>query len=50
MKPEFINRIQRWRRYRTTVRELQNLSSRELQDLGLSRGDIRRVARQAAAF
>ena len=50
MKPELINRFQRWRRYRTTVRELQNLSSRELQDLGLSRDDIHRVARQASAF
>jgi uncharacterized protein YjiS (DUF1127 family) len=50
MTPDLINRFQRWRRYRTTVRELQNLTSRELQDLGLSRGDIHRVARQASAF
>jgi uncharacterized protein YjiS (DUF1127 family) len=50
MKPDLINRYQRWRRYRTTVRELQNLSTRELNDLGLSRGDIHRVARQAAAY
>ena len=50
MTPDHINRFQRWRRYRTTVRELQNLTSRELQDLGLSRGDIHRVARQASAF
>ena len=50
MKPDLINRFQRWRRYRTTVRELENLSARELNDLGLSRGDIHRVARKAAAY
>jgi uncharacterized protein YjiS (DUF1127 family) len=50
MTPDLINRFQRWRRYRTTVRELQNLSTRELNDLGLGRGDINRVARQASAL
>ncbi len=50
MKSTLINRLQRWRRYRTTVRELENLTVRELEDLGLSRGDIDRVARQASAF
>ena len=37
----------RWRRYRRTVNELERLSSRELSDLGIGRGDIRRVARDA---
>lgn len=50
MNSNLINRYQRWRRYRTTVRELENLTTSELQDLGLNRGDIRRVARQAAAY
>ncbi len=50
MNMELISRYQRWRRYRTTVRELENLTSRELQDLGLNRGDIHRVARQVSAF
>ena len=34
--------------YRTTVRELGELSNRELADLGLSRGTIRSVAYEAA--
>ena len=50
MTNDLIGRYQRWRRYRTTVRELQNLTARELSDLGISRGDIHRVARQASAF
>jgi len=50
MKYNLVNRYQRWRRYRTTVRELENLTTRELEDLGISRADIHRVARQASAF
>lgn len=34
--------------YRTTLRELQNLSERELNDLGMSRANIRAVAYKAA--
>lgn len=44
------SRIRRWRRYRTTVRELENLTARELGDLGIQRADIRRIARQTAAM
>ena len=33
---------------RTTYAELAGLSDRELNDLGISRGDIRRLAREAA--
>lgn len=33
---------------RTTYAELAGLSDRELIDLGISRGDIRRLAREAA--
>jgi uncharacterized protein YjiS (DUF1127 family) len=40
--------FRRWRRYRTTVRELSHLSSHELRDLGITRGDISRLAREAA--
>jgi uncharacterized protein YjiS (DUF1127 family) len=43
-------RFRRWRRYRETVRELQGLSGRELSDLGISRGDIGRLAREAASL
>lgn len=50
--PRKINRIvdhyRRWRRYRDTVRELQNLSTHELNDLGIQRGQIGRLAREAA--
>ena len=42
------SRLRRWRRYRETVRELQGLSSRELNDLGITRPDISRLAREAA--
>jgi uncharacterized protein YjiS (DUF1127 family) len=38
-----------WRRYRSTVAELGLLSSRELNDLGISRGDIPFIAKQSAA-
>lgn len=36
-----------WRSYRNTVSELNSLSNRELDDLGIGRGDIKRIARQA---
>lgn len=42
--------IARRRAYAATLRELNALTERELNDLGLSRGDIRRVAREAAAL
>ena len=37
--------FRRWRRYRRTVNELSALSTRELNDLGIGRGDIEFVAR-----
>jgi len=43
-----IRNYRNWRRYRDTVNELSRLSNRELNDLGISRGDIPHVARQAA--
>ena len=43
-----LNQYRRWRRYRDTLRELNSLTSRELDDLGITRGDIGRVAREAA--
>lgn len=36
-----------WRKYRQTVSELGRMSDRELSDLGIGRGDIPHVARQA---
>ena len=43
-----LNRYRRWRRYRETLRELSSLSTHELNDLGIHRGDISRLAREAA--
>ena len=34
-----------WRKYRQTINELGRLSSHELNDLGITRSDIHRVAR-----
>jgi uncharacterized protein YjiS (DUF1127 family) len=39
-----IGFLQDWRRYGTAVRELSNLSDRELADIGITRADIPRVA------
>jgi uncharacterized protein YjiS (DUF1127 family) len=36
-----------WKRYSRTVSELEMLSTRELADLGISRCDIPRLAREA---
>ena len=41
-----FGRYRNWRRYHSTVRQLEQLSTRELDDIGISRGDIYRVARQ----
>lgn len=42
-----IRNYRNWRRYRETVSELNRLSNRELQDLGIARNDIPAVARRA---
>jgi uncharacterized protein YjiS (DUF1127 family) len=44
----FLRHLQAWWRYETTVRELWNLSDRELADLGITRKDIPRVASEAS--
>jgi uncharacterized protein YjiS (DUF1127 family) len=41
-----LSSIRQWHRSRETVRELSALSERQLSDIGLSRGDIARIARQ----
>ncbi len=43
-------RFNAWRRYRLSVRELSQLSDRELNDLGISRADIEHVARQSVGL
>lgn len=40
-----IGSFRKWRNYRRTVSELSALSNRELDDLGINRGDIDIVAR-----
>ena len=42
-----FDRYRNWRRYRTTVSALEKLSTRELDDIGISRGDIYRISRQS---
>lgn len=34
-----------WRKYRKTVAELDRMTTRELQDLGIDRSEIRNLAR-----
>jgi uncharacterized protein YjiS (DUF1127 family) len=41
-------RVTSWKRYNRTMNELNSLSSRELDDLGIARADIGRIAREAA--
>lgn len=42
-----IRAFRNWRRYNETVRELNRLNARELNDLGINRADIERIARKA---
>lgn len=47
-KMNLIRNYRNWRRYRDTVSELNRLSTRELNDLGIARADIPFVARKSA--
>jgi uncharacterized protein YjiS (DUF1127 family) len=40
--------FQAWRRYDEAINELSYLSDRELADIGVSRADIKRLAREHA--
>ncbi|RYB05107.1 DUF1127 domain-containing protein [Lichenibacterium ramalinae] len=44
----FTTRLAAWRRERETIRELSQLTNRELADLGIGRGDIPFVAAGAS--
>jgi uncharacterized protein YjiS (DUF1127 family) len=44
----FAQTLNRYRKYRQTLSELNVLGDRELDDLGLRRAEFRRIARQAA--
>ena len=39
-----LNVLQSWRRYNASLNELNQLGDRELADIGITRGDIPRVA------
>lgn len=41
-------KLSAWRRYREAVRELSQLTDRELEDIGVRRGDIPFIASGAA--
>jgi uncharacterized protein YjiS (DUF1127 family) len=47
MTMNIVRDFQNWRRYRNTVNELNGLSTRALDDLGIQRANIRSVARKA---
>jgi uncharacterized protein YjiS (DUF1127 family) len=40
--------IKKWAAYQQTVRELASLDNRQLNDLGIARNDISRIARNHA--
>jgi len=48
LRVTLADRMIRRRVFRTTVTELNNLSSRELNDLGISRSQIQSIAYEAA--
>ncbi len=45
---DIFNNIRTWNRVRQTRNELYSLSTRELNDLGIARGDIPFIAKRAA--
>jgi len=42
-----IRAYRNWRMYNETVRELNKLNARQLNDLGINRADIEKIARKA---
>ena len=42
-----LENVARYRQFNKTVKEMASLSDRELRDLGISRFDITRIAREA---
>ena len=40
-------KLNAWRRYRDAVRELSQLTDRELSDIGIRRGDIEFIVRRS---
>lgn len=48
MSNRLVSTYRAWRKYRETYNELMRLSSRDLADLGIARGDINEIARQTS--
>jgi len=48
MSNNLTNQIKKWRSYRKTYNELASLTDRDLNDLGINRHDIKRVAKSSA--
>jgi uncharacterized protein YjiS (DUF1127 family) len=42
---KLLSTYRNWRNYRVTIDELSRLSNRSLADIGMKRGDIRKVSR-----
>ena len=47
MLDSLVRRYHSWQKYRQTYDELSRLSNRELNDLGIGRGDIDYIARKS---
>ncbi len=41
-------RIAQWNKYKMTLAELSSMNNRQLADIGIARGDIQRLAREAS--
>ena len=48
MFDSIVRNYRSWRKYNATYNELMRLSSHELDDLGISRGEIARIARKCS--
>ena len=46
----FLQKIRNFRQYRQSLNELSKLTDRELNDIGIGRGDIHRVAKGDASY
>ena len=42
-----FNYFRKWRAYTSTRRELSSLTNRDLRDIGITSGDIRRISMEA---
>ena len=44
------DKLATWRKYRDAIRELSQLTDRELNDIGIRRGEIEEIARRSVAY